>query len=223
VVDSKVSLGSGAENRAEEKLPLETAAGASRVGAAPADGTDSMSRIYLVRHGRAAADWGSHADPGLDDVGRTQAEAMAKELAPKGPLPLIASPLRRTRETAAALERRWGMGARIEPRVGEIPSPVKDLGARAEWLRGIMQCRWPELAEPLQRWRKTVVEALRAHSEDAVVVSHYVAINVAVASALEDQRVTCFRPDYCSCTVLDVVDGRLVLIELGGQGATRVL
>ena len=126
-----------------------------------------MSRIYLVRHGRAAADWGSHVDPGLDDVGRTQAEAMASELAPKGPLPLVVSPLRRTRETAAALERRWELGARIEP--------------------------------------------------------HYIAINVAVGHALGDARVTCFRPDYCSCTLLDVADGRLVLIELGAQGATRVL
>src|SRR5258707_9406918 len=106
-----------------------------------------MSGIYLVRHGRAAADWGSHVDRGLDDVGRTQAEAMARELAPKGPLPLVASPLRRTRETAAALERRWELVARIEPRVGEIPSPVEDLAARAAWLRGIMPCRWPELAE----------------------------------------------------------------------------
>jgi len=182
-----------------------------------------MSRIYLVRHGRAAADWGSHVDPGLDDVGRTQAEAMASELAPKGPLPLVASPLRRTRETAAVLERRWELGARIEPRVGEIPSPVEDLAARAEWLRGIMPCRWPELAETLQRWREAVVEALRALSEDTIVVSHYIAINVAVGHALGDARVTCFRPDYCSCTLLDVADGRLVLIELGAQGATRVL
>ena len=182
-----------------------------------------MSRIYLIRHGRAAADWGSHVDPGLDDVGRAQAEAMAGELAPKGPLPLIASPLRRTRETAAALERRWQIGARIEPRVGEIPSPVEDLAGRAEWLRGIMQRRWPELEEPLQRWREAVIEALRALSEDTIVVSHYVAINVAVANALGDPRVTCFRPDHCSCTVLDVVDRRLVLIELGAQAATRVL
>ena len=182
-----------------------------------------MSRIYLVRHGRAAADWGSHADPGLDDVGRTQAEAMASELTPKGPLPLVASPLRRTRETAAALERRWELGARIEPRIGEVPSPVADLAGRAEWLRGIMQRRWPELDEPLQRWRDAVVEALRELSVDTVVVSHYVAINVAVGTATGDQRVACFRPDYCSCASLDVVDGRLVLIELGAQAATRVL
>jgi broad specificity phosphatase PhoE len=182
-----------------------------------------MSTIYLVRHGRAAAGWGSHVDPGLDDVGRTHAEAMAARLAPKGPLPLIASPLRRTRETAAALERQWRIGAQIEPRVGEIPSPVEDLAARAEWLRGIMPRRWPELDEPLRRWRDTVIEALSALAEDMVVVSHYIAINVAVGAALGDERVTCFRPDYCSCTLLEVTDGRLVLIELGAQAATRVL
>jgi broad specificity phosphatase PhoE len=119
--------------------------------------------------------------------------------------------------------RRWEVEARIEPRVGEIPSPVEDLAARAEWLRGIMQCRWPDLAEPLQRWRDAVIEALRALSEDTIVVSHYIAINVAVGNALGDPRVTCFRPDHCSRTMLDVVDGRLVLIELGAQGATRVL
>src|SRR5438477_9647640 len=164
-------------------------------------GTDCMNRIYLVRHGRAAAGWGAHVDPGADDGGRAQAEAMAKQLAAKGPLPLIASPLRRTRETAAALERQWKTEARIEPRVGEIPSPVEDLAARAEWLRGIMPCRWPELEESLQRWRDAVVEALRALSEDTIVVSHYIAINVAVAHALGDERVTCFRPDYCSCTL----------------------
>src|ERR1700693_1070793 len=182
-----------------------------------------MSRIYLVRHGSAGADWGSHVDPGLDDVGRTQAAAMASELASKGPLPLIASPLRRTRETAAVLERRWQIGARIEPRGGGVPSPVEDLAGRAEWLRGIMQRRWPELEEPLRRWREAVIEALRALSEDTIVVSHYIAINVAVANALGDPRVTCFRPDHCSCTVLDVVDRRLVLIALGDQGAKRAV
>ena len=86
-----------------------------------------------------------------------------------------------------------------------------------------MQRRWPELDEPLQRWRDAVVEALRELSVDTVVVSHYVAINVAVGTATGDQRVACFRPDYCSCASLDVVDGRLVLIELGAQAATRVL
>ena len=82
-----------------------------------------MARLYLVRHGRATGTWVAHPDPGLDDVGREQAARMAEELTAHGPLPLFTSPLRRTRETAAALEQRWAVSAKVEPDVGEIPSP----------------------------------------------------------------------------------------------------
>ena len=148
---------------------------------------------------------------------------MAKALAPKGPLPVVVSPMRRTRETAAALERRWGIAARIEPRVGEIPSPVEDLAARAQWLRRIMPGRWAELDLSLRRWRDDVIDALTAISADTVVVTHFVAINATVAAALNDPRVTCFRPDYCSRTVIDVADGNLFLVERGAEAATQVL
>ena len=80
--------------------------------------------------------------------------------------------------------------------------------------------RW---TEQLGLWRAEVLNRLGEFSQDTVVVSHFVAINVAVGHILKDDRVTCFRPDHCSCTVLDVVDGRLSLVELGAQGATRVL
>ena len=36
-----------------------------------------MTRLILVRHGRAAGGWDDDLDPGLDDLGRAQAEAMA--------------------------------------------------------------------------------------------------------------------------------------------------
>ena len=48
-----------------------------------------MARLYLVRHGKAAAGWGADADPGLDEIGRNQAEQMAQGLVGLGPLPLI--------------------------------------------------------------------------------------------------------------------------------------
>ena len=32
-----------------------------------------MLRIHLVRHGRAAASWAENLDPGLDQLGRSQA------------------------------------------------------------------------------------------------------------------------------------------------------
>ena len=96
-----------------------------------------MPRLYLVRHGKASANWAVAADPGLDEIGRAEAEATAQELASKGPLPILSSPLARARETAAPLERLWEAHARIEPGVAEVPSPDVPLETRGEWLRAL--------------------------------------------------------------------------------------
>lgn len=180
-------------------------------------------RLYLVRHGRAAASFAEAHDPGLDPLGTTQAEATAARLASLGPLGIVASPMRRTRETAAPLERLWGRSARIEPAVSEIPSPDVGLVQRREWLRGVMAGRWSAVGSELAAWRRAVVAALAAIREPSVVVTHYVAINVAVGAAVDDDRVGIFAPDHCSITVIDVADGTIKLIERGAEGATRVL
>ena len=58
---------------------------------------------------------GDPAGPeGLDDLGRAQAVQVAATLATKGPLPILVSPLRRCRETAAPLEALWGTAAVVE-------------------------------------------------------------------------------------------------------------
>ncbi len=181
-----------------------------------------MSRLTLVRHGQAAAGWRDDADPGLDDVGRAQAAAMAERLASIGPLPVVSSPLRRTRETAAALEQRWGVTAAVDAAVGEIESPTADLSQREGWLRGLMAGAWSDAPE-LDGWRNVVIGALAALPSDTVVVTHFVAINVAVAHAAGDDRVMCFVPDNCSCTVVETDGDRFTLVALGEQaGATRV-
>ena len=98
-----------------------------------------MTLLYLVRHGRAAAGWNTDPDPGLDDLGRHQAEQVAARLAPLGPLAVVTSPLRRCQETAVPLCRTWRTTARIEPAVAEIPSPEGvDMADRVEWLRVAM-------------------------------------------------------------------------------------
>lgn len=183
-----------------------------------------MTRLILVRHGRAAAGWGEDADPGLDDIGRQQAEAVAAELGPIGPMPVIVSPLRRTRETAAPLERQWSVEAQVEPGVGEVVAPVEALAEREAWLGDFMNSTWADAEPELRRWRTSVIDTLTSIKEDSVVVTHFVAINVAVGEALGDARVVCFAPDNCARTVLDVdSDGRFSVVALGGQGATRVL
>jgi broad specificity phosphatase PhoE len=176
----------------------------------------------LVRHGHPQGGYGDDHDPGLDDAGRGQAEVMAAVLAPLGPQPVVVSPLRRTRETAAALERRWQTRARVDPRVGEIPSPTEDLAERTAWLRATLALTWPEVAATLHEWRGGLLESLRALDRDTVVVTHYVAINAVVGAATGDARLVCCAPGYCSRTVVDVGRGRFALVEMGAQATTRV-
>ncbi|MBU2548095.1 MAG: histidine phosphatase family protein [Proteobacteria bacterium] len=180
-------------------------------------------RIYLVRHGQASGKWDTDVDPGLDETGRRQARAMADDLAGLGPLPILASPMRRTRETAAPLEALWSNRARIEPAVSEIPSPSTDLAERSAWLRRAMLGTWAEMDPEYLAWRGSVLQALIGIDRDTVVVSHYIAINAAVGRAIGDDRLICFHPDNCSVTTLELADNGLHLVELGRQTATDVL
>jgi broad specificity phosphatase PhoE len=179
-------------------------------------------RLYLIRHGQASAGFAEALDPGLDEIGQAQAQAVAQELALLGPLPVVTSPLRRARETAAAFESLWGVQARVEPAVAEIPTPTMDLQARIAWLRRAMHGRWGDLPAAYQEWRSQVVACLVALGTSAVVTTHFVAINVAVGAATDDDRMVCCEPDHCSCTVLEVVDGRLRVVTLGRQRATQI-
>ena len=89
----------------------------------PAEPSESGVRLYLVRHGRAPAGWDDDPDPPLDDVGRAQAEQLADELAARVPggAPIVSSPLRRCRETAAPLAARWGTDVPGRGRRGRDP------------------------------------------------------------------------------------------------------
>jgi broad specificity phosphatase PhoE len=182
-----------------------------------------MPRLYLVRHGRAAASFAEAADPALDELGREQAVAVAERLAPLGPLAMLTSPLKRARATSDPLAQRWGRGAAIEAAVAEIPSPPGlDLVQRAQWLRSFMAGSWRSAAQDLARWREEAIVALSTLDDDTVVFSHFIAINVAVGVAERDDRVVLFHPDNCSVTILDVDNGTLRLIERGHQAETKV-
>ena len=178
-----------------------------------------MARLYLVRHGRAAAGFGESHDPGLDDAGRAQAEAVARELAPRGPLPILTSPLLRTRETAAPLSAQWNKEPKVENAVAEIPSPTDNLQERVAWLRQFMAGSWRNASMELAAWREDVIATLLAIAEDTVVFTHFIAINVAVGAATGDDRVVLFSPDNGSVTILENDGGTLRLIEKGREAA----
>lgn len=181
-----------------------------------------MPRILLVRHGKAAAGFTEASDPGLDALGKQQAEAMAEHLARLLPVQLLSSPLRRARETALPLETRWQRSARIEEAIAEIPSPGVPMSERGAWLRAIMTGVWADAPAPQQQWARDLVATLLALPHDVIAFTHFVAINVAVAHALGRGEVTVFRPDNASVTILES-DGKILrLVELGREAATSV-
>ena len=181
-----------------------------------------MAKLYLVRHGRAASGWGVEKDPGLDELGRAQAKAAAQKLAPLGPLPIITSPLKRARETAAPLAEIWQIEPRIEPRVGEIKFPSATPTNRVRWLKEVMADQWPNLDRSLKTWRRNVVETLCSIPADSVIFSHFIAISVAVGFAVEDNRVVSFRPDNAAITVLETKINTINLLKRGDEAETLV-
>lgn len=182
-----------------------------------------MTRLYLVRHGRAAAGWDTDPDPGLDTVGQQQARSVAERLAALGPLHIETSPLQRCRETAVPLADRWRATVSVEPRIAEIPSPEGiAMADRVEWLRAAMRGTWGDLGVRYTAFRDGVAAALRSRSSDTVMFSHFVAINAAIGAATGDDRVVIRSLDNCSVTVIDVIDGELHLVEGGHEADTLI-
>lgn len=177
------------------------------------------ARVVLVRHGQPDGSWGRDPDPGLDDLGHDQASAVAELLAPLGPLPMIVSPLRRTQQTAAPLAALWSVEPVVAPGVGELVAPSEPQPDHATWLRSLMTGDGADAPEVMDPFRARVLGAIRTITTDAVVVSHFLAINAVVGAATDDDRVVCFRPAHCSRTVVEIADGRLTLVELGDEGS----
>ncbi len=185
-----------------------------------------MPRIYLVRHGRAAAGWDVDPDPDLDDLGRAQAVAVADRLGALSPMPVLSSPLARCRRTAAPLAERWGVAVAVDPAVAEIPSPQGvAIGERVTWLRAAMAGTWADLGERYTAYRGHVVAALAATTTDTVVFSHFVAINAAIGACLGRDELVLRSLDNGSVTVIDAdpaSGGRLVLVESGHEADTLI-
>jgi len=181
-----------------------------------------MAKLYLVRHGEAAAGWSDDRDPGLSALGRKQAEAVAAALARERAGLILTSPLKRCRETAQPLAAACALAPVIDHAVAEIPSPVDDFRKRGLWLQRLFQGDWRDADEKLLAWRSGVLRTFSAQTRDAVIFTHFVAINVAVGRATRDDRVLCFHPDNFAVTEFTVDNGALALIKRGREAVTKL-
>ena len=181
-----------------------------------------MTTIYFVRHGEAEAGFGAHRDPGLSELGRTQAIASAKHLASFDPMPIFSSPLQRAQETAQELAKIWDKPITTEQRIAEIPSPIEDLNDRTTWLANVMAGAWHDLPPNLKTWREELIECVVRADTDCVMFSHFVAINLLVGAANDNPAMVSFRPDNASITRFESDGVSLSMLGLGEQAQTSV-
>jgi glucosyl-3-phosphoglycerate phosphatase len=202
-------------NRATCRRP--TAAGALPI----AGDTDTM---FLIRHGQSEfnvafaktrTDPGI-VDPGLTDLGRTQAIAAASQLSERGLVRLIVSPYTRALQTASIIAEVLELPIEVQPVLGEHAFFACDIGSP----RSELQKRWPHLAldhVPEIWWPDTEVDedgvTLRAAEFRAIVkgfedhsrigvVSHWGFIRAMTGHEVENCAIVEFDPESGSATCL---------------------
>jgi probable phosphoglycerate mutase len=175
-------------------------------------------KIFLVRHGEAAASWHEADNPGLSERGREQAAATAERLLRQvaADTRLISSPLLRAQETARPLAQSLGTPIAVVEAFREIPAPVP-LAERQEWLRTVARQRWSEQHEMVQEWQQSLLQQLQQIREPTVVFTHFMVLNAIVGALTAKDRVVCFLPENASVTTLQWTDDALQLVELGQQ------
>ena len=190
--------------------------------------------LLLIRHGRPRPERSDGAvDPPLTDRGRAEAVLLADHLrSGPGPAPDVVwtSPMRRARETAAAITSH----AHVDERLREFDSgatsytpPELSTAGPAE-----QQARWRALEtgvwgdhhfdpDAFERRVAEVFDAIvAAHPSSVVaVVCHSGVINSFLGGVLERPRGMFFRPDYTSISrVAASRDGRRQLLSLNETG-----
>ena len=158
---------------------------------------------WNLRYGRSRIDPGL-PDPGLTGLGRRQAAEAAAALADMGVGLLMASPYRRTLETAGILAGRLGVPVAVEPLLRERVGFSCDVGTGRTALAGL----WPGLdfgALP-ERWWADLGEA------EGDVAARARAFRAAVADRPDRDRI-------CAVTHWGVV--RALTGETVANGAVR--
>ncbi len=186
----------------------------------------ATTTFYVVRHGESEANaarrFAGRSDSPLTERGRVQAEAMVAVLADVRFDRIVASPLRRSLDTALAVARARRMPVEVEPDLAEIDVGDKT-GTAFDEVRGLPEWRddgfvsWPG-GETLEQVLERALRALRRLARETpggtvlvvghggitrIVVSHF----LGVLPALDRSRAT-----NTSVTVI-VTDGDTGRVE----------
>ena len=191
-----------------------------------------MINIYLIRHGRASSGWDT-SDPNLDLTGKEQSEKIALKLSKiaKEPFDVFSSPLIRCIETAEPFSKITNKKIKIENKIIEIPSPIKNLKKRVVWLKRVLPLTWNELISDEDSkeskidyflWRENILKFFLSLKKDTFIFTHYLVINSIVSYLRKSDKVVFFNPDNTSLTHLSLSDKKLKIISLGDEASTII-
>jgi broad specificity phosphatase PhoE len=171
--------------------------------------------LLLIRHAEpvriAPGSSPAPADPGLTDRGRIQAMRLASWLDQEPVDAVLASPLRRARETAELVGNTLGLDVEMVDGLMEYDAdadyyiPVEELReTRDHHWRAMIEGRWEELGgEAPDRFRARIVPCVdevieRFPGRRVAAVCHGGVINVYLAALLGLERHLWFEPGYTS-------------------------
>jgi len=194
--------------------------------------------LVLVRHALpvrvdATAD-GAPADPGLADLGRTQAGRVVDALRLDEVEAVYASPAARALQTAAPLAAALGLQVKVEPGLAEFDAghtsyvPVEELKAagdpRFDALR-LGELVGVDTGAFLAVVVAAVERVVAAHPGGrAVLFSHSGTINAYTGHVVGGQRPLWIAPAYASITRIGAArDGRRGLVSVNETGHVRDL
>ena len=191
-----------------------------------------MNNIYLIRHGEAIDGWTS-LDPKLSDKGKEQAKNLRPFIANKKlkNIKVISSPLLRCIETCEIALNKCNDVIKIDQNFSELPSPVKDLNSRVDWLKKVLPLTWKELENDKEsklsdidysKWKKNIINVVLSTKVETIIFTHFVVINCIVGSILGSNKVVNFYPNNCSITQIAIKNNKLEVIELGESQSTKV-
>jgi broad specificity phosphatase PhoE len=196
-----------------------------------------MRTLWLARHGQSVSNavrrFQGIQDVALSDLGRRQAECLARGLSGRSIAHVYASPLERARHTAEAVARALGSPLSVVDDLRELSlgewegRTVEEIRALpgdpyAQWVRDPLE-KAPPGAEPLADVQSRAVRAVEVIAEshpngdDVLVVAHGGVISAYLAHCLGLPLGAIWRLTVSNCSLTRVAPPRVLSINDTGH------
>jgi broad specificity phosphatase PhoE len=184
----------------------------------------SEINLLLVRHGEAAESWGNHPDPGLSELGIKQSASLVnnKMLELLDSYSFVSSPKLRAKITAEPLIKKLNKELIINDAYSEIPSNDIDNSQKKVWLTNVMNTEIRDLPDFVVNWRNNIIKHSLGVSQNTIIFTHFMVINVLVSSLLKKNALMYFHPNYVSITKITLENKKVKSISLGDEKKTII-